>query len=74
MIIVCKQTSIPGLGGIEKYINLTKGKNYTALSNFNDTDFMVEMVDDAGYKCWYPKINFYSLEFYRDYKLRKIGI
>ena len=73
MIIVCKWTSIPARLE-EQYVNLTIGKNYKALSDFNDSDFMVEMIDDAGEKCWYPKNNFYSLEAYRDYKLRKIGI
>lgn len=73
MKVVCKWTSIPGHLE-EQYVNLTKGKNYTALTDFNNTDFMVKMIDDAGEKCWYPKINFYSLESYRDYKLRKIGI
>jgi hypothetical protein len=70
MIIVCKVTSMQGRLE-EQYINLTIGKNYTALS---DSDMMVEMIDDAGEKCWYPKNNFYSLEAYRDYKLGKIGI
>lgn len=79
MIIVCKGTSIPARLSpsnekYEQYVNLTVGKNYTTLSDFNDDDFMVELVDDAGEKCWYPKNNFYSLESYRDYKLRKIGI
>jgi hypothetical protein len=73
MIIVCKVTSMQGRLE-EQYINLTIGKNYTALSDFNDIDMMIEMVDDAGDKCWYPKNNFYSLEAYRDYKLGKIGI
>ena len=73
MIIVCKNTPIPGRLE-EQYINLTIGKNYTALSDLNDSDMMVEIIDDVGEKCWYPKNNFYSLEAYRDYKLRKIGI
>lgn len=73
MIIVCKWTSIPGRLE-EQYVNLTKRKNYTSLSDFNDSDIMVEIVDDAGDKCWYPKNNFYCLDKYRDYKLRKIGI
>lgn len=73
MIIVCKHTLTPGRLN-DQYVNLTVGKNYTALSDFNDGDFMIEIVDDAGENCWYPKINFYSLDSYRDYKLRKIGI
>lgn len=46
MIIVCKGTSMPARLSpfnekYEQYFNLTVGKNYTALSDFNDDDFMV---------------------------------
>lgn len=74
MIIVCKGTSMPGRLEEQYYINLTIGKNYTSLTDFNDSDMMVQMIDDAGERCWYPKNNFYSLESHRNYKLSKIGI
>ena len=73
MIIVCKHTLIPGRN-CEKYINLTIGKNYIALTDMNDADFMVELVDDADDKCWYPKKNFYILQSYRECKLKELGI
>ena len=73
MIIVCDNTLMPGRS-YERYVNLTIGKNYTALTDMNDGDIMVELVDDAGEKCWYPKKNFYILQSYREYKLNKLGI
>lgn len=73
MIIVCKHTLMPGRI-YEKYINLTIGKNYTSLTDMNDDDIMVELVDDADDKCWYPKKNFYILQSYREYKLKQLGI
>lgn len=73
MIIVCKHTLMPGRDH-EKYINLTIGKNYTALTDMNDDDIMVELVDDADDKCWYPKKNFYILQSYREHKLNELGI
>jgi len=73
MIIVCKHTLIPGRTE-ERYVNLTIGKNYTALTDMNDADIMVELVDDADDQCWYPKKNFYILQEYREYKLKKLGI
>ncbi len=73
MKVVCKCTSIPGHLE-EQYVKLTKGKNYTALTDFNDTDFMVKMIDDAGEKCWYPEKNFISLDVYRELKLKELGI
>lgn len=73
MIIVCKHTLMPGRAH-EKYINLTIGKNYTALTDMNDDDIMVELVDDADDKCWYPKKNFYILQSYREHKLNELGI
>ena len=73
MKVVCKWTSIPGRLE-EQYINLTQGQNYTALSDFNDSDMMVELVDDAGDKCWYPKKNFKTIEEVRDEKLQGLGI
>ena len=73
MIIVCKHTLIPGRT-YEQYVNLTIGKNYTALTDMNDADIMVELVDDADDRCWYPKKNFYILQSYREYKLKQLGI
>jgi hypothetical protein len=73
MIIVCKHTLIPGSISTQ-YVNLTIGKNYTALTDMNDSDIMVELVDDSYDRCWYPKSNFYILQLYRDYKLKKLGI
>jgi hypothetical protein len=73
MIIVCKHTLIPGRIS-EQYVNITIGKNYTALTDMNDADIMVELVDDADDQCWYPKKNFYILQEYREYKLNKLGI
>jgi len=78
MIIVCKHNLMLGRT-YEKYVNLTDGKNYTALTDMNDADVMVELVDDAGNKCWYPKKNFYILQAYpvsflRFYKLKQLGI
>jgi hypothetical protein len=73
MIIVCKTTLRPG-SLTEFFINLTIGKNYNALTDMNDADSMVELVDDADDKCWYPKNNFYILQSYREYKLKQLGI
>jgi len=73
MIIVCKCNSIPGRLD-EKYVNLTIRENYEALTDFNDSDMMVKIIDDGGEKCWYPKIDFYSLDVYRDNKLKEIGL
>ncbi len=73
MIIVCKHTLI--LGHLhDQYVNLTIGKNYTALTDMDDADIMVELVDDADDQCWYPKKNFYILQSYREDKLNKLGI
>jgi hypothetical protein len=74
MIIVCKHTLIPGRTSSEEYVNLTIGKKYTALTDMNDSDIMVKLVDDADDRCWYPKKNFYILQSYRDYKLKQLGI
>ena len=73
MIIVCKHTLMPGRTE-EQYVNLTIGKNYIALTDMLSDDFMVELVDDDGDKCWYPKDNFYILQSYREYKLNQLGI
>lgn len=73
MIIVCKCNSIPGRLD-EKYVNLTIRKNYEALTDFNDSDMMVEIIDDGGEKCWHLKSKFYSLDVYRDNKLKEIGL
>jgi hypothetical protein len=73
MIIVCKHTLMPGRTE-EQYVNLTIGKKYKALTDMNDVDIMVELVDDADDQCWYPKKNFYILQEYREYKLKKLGI
>lgn len=73
MIIVCKHTLIPGRDH-EQYINLTIGKNYNTLTDMYDDDIMVELVDDADDKCWYPKKNFYILQSHREYKLKQLGI
>jgi|Laugresu1bdmlbsd_1035121.scaffolds.fasta_scaffold46148_2 hypothetical protein len=74
MIIVCKHTLIPGRTSSEEYVNLTIGKKYKALTDMLSADFMVELVDDDGDKCWYPKDNFYILQSYREDKLKQLGI
>ena len=74
MIIVCDNTLIPGLT-YERYTNLTIGKCYIALTDIGDSDpIMIELVDDSGEKCWYPKKNFISLDVYRELKLKELGI
>ncbi len=74
MIIVCDNTLIPGLT-YERYTNLTIGKKYIALTDaFQAGNIMIELVDDAGEKCWYPEKNFISLDVYRELKLKELGI
>jgi hypothetical protein len=73
MIIVCK-TTLKFISSEIKFVNLTVGKHYIALTDMYDADMMVEVVDDAGEKCWYPKNNFYILQNYREYKLKQLGI
>jgi hypothetical protein len=74
MIIVCDNTLIPGLT-YERYINLTIGKSYIASTDeFQAGNIMIELVDDSGEKCWYPKRNFISLDIYRELKLKELGI
>ncbi len=73
MIIVCDDTLVPGLT-FERYINLTIGKKYIALIDDDSDPIMIELVDDSGEKCWYPKRNFISLDVYRELKLKELGI
>jgi hypothetical protein len=73
MIIVCK-TTLKFISSEIKFVNLTVGKHYIALTDMYDADMMVEVVDDAGDKLWYPKNNFYILQNYREYKLKQLGI
>lgn len=47
MIIVCKSTSMPGRLE-EQYINLTIGKNYTALSDSNKDLKLDNTLEDLG--------------------------
>ena len=71
MKVVCKHKKMLGRLS-EEYINISIGKQYEILTDFNDKDIMVEMVDDSGGKYWYPKKNFSPLQVERELQIDKI--
>jgi hypothetical protein len=72
MIVVCKHKKTPGR--LEEYRDLIIGEKYISLTDFYDKDIMIELVDDSGLRCWYPKENFTPLDVERELRLNQLGI